>query len=488
MAAAFYIQRDYKPAWSRNRLEEFSAALDDLRFDGLSPDSYGATQWLTLHGQVPEDDPEARAKFDLRVTGAYLEAIGDLHDGRLDPRERPRGNAQRVKGAPALPESDEPPDLQAAAAAADNGNFARAFEKARPQHPMYDTLRDELKNLITRAEQGGWATVPAGPTLEPGVSDPRVVLLRRRLAAQEYLSGDSESDVYDETVVSAVEQFQADHGLAANGTVDPATRLALNVPIEKRVDQLRVNLERLRWQRPQLQGDFVVVDVTGYEVRYYRDGESVWKSRVQVGARDTPTPALSSNITHVTLNPMWGVPPGMMQREILPKIQDNENYLRRMRLRVLNERGDEIDPDDVDWDEPYGIILRQDAGPNGALGRAAIRFPSPYAVYLHETPYKKLFDRDQRAFSNGCIRVEDQIELVRMLMGWDEATMQAELAEEKTRDVQLPQPLPIMLVYWTAEVNPGGRVVYKNDVYGLDAPTLRLLDQRGAAQRIAAGT
>jgi murein L,D-transpeptidase YcbB/YkuD len=314
-----------------------------------------------------------------------------------------------------------------------------------------------------------------------------VALLRQRLGAQGYDAGDKESQVYDDSLVASVEQYQKDNHLVVDGTLNPATRAALNVPVETRVDQVRVNLERLRWQRPQLRGDFVMVDVPGYEVRYYRDGEPVWASRVQVGERDTPTPMLRSNITHVTLNPMWSVPPGMMEREVLPKVQDNENYLRRMRLRVIDDQGREIDPDDVDWDEPYGIMLRQDAGPNGALGRAAIRFPSPYVVYLHETPHKKLFDRDQRAFSNGCIRVESQMELVQMLLGWDDATMQAELADNKTREVQLSQPLPIMLVYWTVDVNPEGRIGYKTDVYGLDQPTLRLLDRRGR-QPLAAGT
>lgn len=481
----FYELRNYKPAWKRRgRLEQLTAALRELKLDGLDPADYSLAQLEQASGEAPEPETEAgaesaelsKAERDLLASKAYLSALLHLRNGKLDRAQRPRGLVQT--GAKRAPKESAPFDVHWAVAAQDNGRIKHAFDEARPQHPVYEALRVALAKLLEQQAQGGWPSLPAA-TLKPGSSSADVALLRERLAAAGYLGAETAEDKqqYDDELTEAVRQFQREQFLKDDGVVNAETRAALNVPVEKRIDQIRVNLERARWQLRDLGDDFVLVDVTGYEVRYYRDAEPVLVSRAQVGEPETPTPMLRSEITHITLNPQWTVPPGMMEREFLPALEDGEEWLLASKgLKVVDEAGNEIDPEEVDWDEPYGVYLRQDAGPRSSLGRAAIRFPNPHFVYLHETPKKKLFDSTQRAFSNGCIRVEQAMELVQHLLGWDQVDIDAAIADGKTHEVPLPEPVPILVAYWTIDLHENGRIAYKPDVYGLDAPTLRALD------------
>jgi murein L,D-transpeptidase YcbB/YkuD len=310
------------------------------------------------------------------------------------------------------------------------------------------------------------------------VTHANVPLLRQRLVAGGYLpAGQAAGERYDEALTQAVKQFQSEHYLEQTGAVGPKTLAALNIPLSARIDQLRVNLERARWILPEIHGDLVLVDVAGFRLHQLKDGKSVWQSRVQVGQAVRPTPIFKSAITHVTFNPAWTVPPGILRRDIAPKARRNPGYLRQNRIHIYDARGREREPGDVDWNEPRGLTLRQEPFPGGALGRLAIRFPSPYMVYLHETPHTKLFSAEQRAFSSGCIRVEKAYELAGRLLGWETGELDRQVVTGKTHNVKLPAPVTILLLYWTVDLRPGGRVSYKPDLYRQDPRTLAALRQ-----------
>jgi murein L,D-transpeptidase YcbB/YkuD len=240
-----------------------------------------------------------------------------------------------------------------------------------------------------------------------------------------------------------------------------------------------VNLERARWMLRELRGDLVLVDIAGYRIVYFRGSRPVWRARVQVGRPYRSTPSFRSEITYFTFNPTWTLPPTILREDVLPHVRADIDYLARNRMRVLDRLGVELDPALVDWSRPEGLLLRQDAGPGNALGQVAIRFPNPHAVYLHDTPNKRLFEREQRAFSSGCIRVENPLELVELLLDdperWDRPAIEALIATGRTRNVPLPRPVPILLLYWTVDVHAGGRIAFKPDIYGRDAPLLQAL-------------
>ncbi len=306
----------------------------------------------------------------------------------------------------------------------------------------------------------------------------------RRLQLFGYLAANLDTDAserYDATLVQALEAFQRAQYLTADGHLGAATLAALNVPVAPRIDQLRVNLERARWLLHQLHGDFVMVDIAGYDIAFYKDGKPVWRSRVQVGQPYRSTPAFKSQITYLTLNPTWTVPPTILKNDILPKVRKNPGYLAANRIRVLDGQGRELSPASVNWANPRGIVLRQDAGPDNSLGRVVIRFPNDYAVYLHDTPHQELFANPQRANSSGCIRVERPRELAELLLDdpvrWNRAVIDSAIDTGKTQTVMLGKPVPLLLAYWTVDLRDDGRIGFRPDIYRRDAALLVALNR-----------
>lgn len=476
--AQFYEQRGFAPIWTRvEQLQQLIAALEELAGDGLDPESYHVSQLRQRTGLLGDHRAEVvsqRAALDILATGAYQRALHHLLHGKIDPASLDAEWNFTTPGDVPL----QAPDAVTAAIVGDR--IAESFAQARPQHPLYAGLRVALARLRLLAAHGGWPQLPPGPTLKAGMTDPRVPLLRQRLQAAEDLPADAvSSDLYDEQLTAAVKQFQREQYLQPDGAIGPSTRAALNVSTQQRIDQLRVNLERGRWLLHNVPQTFVLVDVAGYKVSYFKDGERVWRSRVQVGKPYRSTPIFKSAVNYITLNPTWTVPPTILRKDILPKVRRDPGYLARNNIRVLDRSGQVIPASQVDWNNPGGITLRQDAGPESSLGQAAIRFPNSYAVYLHDTPHKELFDQDQRAFSSGCIRVERVLELVTLLFadtpGWNKAALDAALAEGRTRNVSLKQPVPILLAYWTVDLD-NGHLAFKPDIYQRDGKLLAALN------------
>lgn len=472
--AMFYEQNRFAPAWTPDTFDQLLAALRGVADDGLDPQDYGLAE-LQRRRAVLADvraAPAQRAQSDLLATDACLAALLHLYRGKVDPATLdthwnfdPR-------------QLDQTQGLKAVREALAQGSLDALFARARPQHPYYGQLRTALAKLREVAAQGGWPAIADGPTLKPGSHDPRVPVLRQRLQLVGHAVGDGADDLYDPALEAALKQFQREQYLAADGHLGKATLAALNVPVASRIEQLRANLERARWLLHQLQGKFVVVDIAGYQVIYYKDGKPVWRSRVQVGKPYRSTPVFKSKITYLTLNPTWTVPPTILKNDILPKLRKDRGYLAANRLRVLDGQGRELSPSSVDWANPRGIVLRQDAGPGNSLGRLVIRFPNDYAVYMHDTPHQELFANQQRTYSSGCIRVERPRELAELLLDdprWDRAGIDRAIDTLKTQTVMLREPVPLLLAYWTVDLREDGRVGFRPDVYRRDPPLLAAL-------------
>ena len=474
--AAFYEKNGFAPAWTRpDDLDQLLAALRDVAGDGLDPQDYGLGELQRRRGVLtdPQATPPQLAQFDLLATDACLAALLHLYRGKVDPATLdthwnfdPR-------------QIDQAQGLKAVRDALAQGTIGTLFARARPQNPLYGQLRTALAKLREVAAQGGWPLIADGPTLKPGSHDPRVPVLRQRLQRVGHAVGDGADDLYDPVLEAALKQFQREQYLAADGHLGKATLAALNVPVAARIEQLRANLERARWLMHQLQGEFVVVDIAGYQVAYYKDSKPVWRSRVQVGKPYRSTPVFKSKITYLTLNPTWTVPPTILKNDILPKLRRNPGYLAANRIRVLDGQGRELSPSSVNWANPRGIVLRQDAGPGNSLGRLVIRFPNDYAVYMHDTPHQELFANQQRTYSSGCIRVERPRELAELLLDdpvqWNRAGIDRAIDTLQTQTVMLRKPVPLLLAYWTVDLREDGRVGFRPDVYRRDPPLLAAL-------------
>lgn len=476
----FYLPQDFEPVWSRHhRLQQLVEQLEQLADDGLDPDDY---QLATLRNLARDRAARASACTDLLASHAYLQALQDLAWGKLDPT--PVEPIWHSAHTPAPVRPLVPPSF----AREELDDLAAAFDRARPQFKPYRDLR-EVWAQLRRQPLPSWERIASGRLLRPGQQDERVPALARRLAAEGYLDEASleamvrqeDATRYEPWLESAVETFQRRHHLQSDGVVGPATLAELNIGPAARRDQLRVNLERLRWLAREAEPRMVLVDVAGATVSYYRDHQRVWQARTQVGRAERPTPLLKSRITHLTLNPTWTVPPTIFREDKLPEIRRDLGYLAENRIRVLDPDGNQLDPRQIDWNNPPSILLRQDAGPTSALGVLAIRFPNPFSVYLHDTPNQHLFDKLPRVFSSGCVRVEQVARLLDLLLAdatpAERARIAALQASGETRNVNLPQPVTILMAYWTVEVDDEGLVNYRPDLYRHDAPLLAALER-----------
>ncbi len=512
--ARYYESAQFEPQWlDPARLDALIAAVAELKYDGLEPVDYHVVDLQAFRTDLRGGKtlpPAEQAGLDLLATDSMMLALYHLYFGKVDPEKL---STEWNFPARPLDVQQATERLREAIAA---GAIRESFGKARPQHPWYQRGRDRLREYYALQDAGGWDQLPAGPVLRPGDSDPRVPALRRRLAVTGDLAssraataaaappaggavaepapGDGampapppyDDTVYDADLEAAVKRFQDRHGLTADGIIGAGTFAALNVPVSARIDQIRINMERARWVMHELKGDFVLVDVAAFDVSWFRNDEPVWSSKVIVGRPYRETPIFKSLITYVVFNPTWTIPPGILVKDKLPILKKDPGYLQRNHIRVIDPRGREVDPYSVNW-HVYGpgrlppYQLRQDPGDDNALGHVKIMFPNRYSVYLHDTPTKSLFDKDERTFSSGCIRVQKAFELAELVLGdpvrWNPASIADVVAAKATKTVNLTRPVPVLILYWTAQPTTDGRVVFRNDVYGRDPPTLAALDR-----------
>ena len=473
-----YQRRDFRPIWTDTVMQkELISSIEDTYKEGLDPNDYHLEEINRLRAQLNTSDPhdpEMLALIDLLLTDSLARLAYHSIFGKEDPlTHHPHWNL-----AVKIDDIDPVGFLEKAI---ESDSLAKTISGWKPQLPIYQRLMMALAKYRSIQASGGWNPVPSGPTLRKGLEDKRVPPLRQRLAATGDLTYKStDSAVFDETLELAVIHFQARHRLHPDGAVGRNTLEALNVPVEQRIDQIRVNLERARWVLHALGEEFVLVDIAGFHVFLYQDRKVIWTSRVQVGKPYRNTPVFKSAIEYLEFNPTWTIPPGILSKDILPATKNDPDYLNKRNINVLDRNGNLVDQSSIDWSQYPGrsfpYMLRQEPGPNNALGRVKFIFPNKHFVYLHDTPSKSLFDKTSRTFSSGCIRVENPFELAELLLNdssnWNYNKIMEVVDSKQTRKVFLDEPMPVLLLYWTVTVEEDGKVHFKEDPYGRDNAVL----------------
>jgi len=321
--------------------------------------------------------------------------------------------------------------------------------------------------------RGGWPSLPKTAQLAPGAAGPDVVLLRQRLAMTDDLAADQDKgEMYDAGLEEAVKRFQARHGLTETGSVGPKTLAALNVPVKQRLEQLRATLDRISELNFNFGQRYVVVNIPA-AVAEAVDGDVVQKRYVVVvGKVGRKSPSLTTTINAVNLNPTWTVPLGIMKADVMPRMRRDPGYVSRMRMKVLDGNGREVDPKSVDWTRSPNFSVRQDSGPGNALGAVRLDMPNKYAVYMHDTNHKEHFSKDYRFESSGCARVAEVRDLAVWLLadnpGWGRKELDSAIATNDRKTINLKHKVPVAWVYFTGWVTRDDVVHFRDDVYDHD--------------------
>lgn len=473
----FYSDYFYRPIWvtesgAMPKAHELAGILADSALDALDPEDYGASAIKALLGAT---DPALLAELEVRLSGGLMQFASDLGSGRVAPRiANPKLFVFR-------PDVDKKTVLEEAEQAE---SMRYLVAKYRPQTPRYERLRDALSRYRALADAGGWQPIPLGPTVREGERDPRVPLLRARLALwgdlpEAAAEGGETADVYDTMVVEGMKRMQARHGLAVDGVLGANTLAALNVPVEQRIVQIMLNLERRRWIPDDLGARYIFVNLADFTLKLVEEPKTVLDMRVVVGKTYHATPVFSEKMTYIVINPYWNVPNSIARNELVPKISSDPGYAVRNNYTLLTgwqSGAARVDPYAVDWSRVSGrnfsYRIRQEPGDGNALGRIKFMFPNQFNIYLHDTPAKSLFQRAERDFSHGCIRVEQPTSLAEAVLagtsGWSAERIKETIASGRRTVVTLAKPVPVHISYLTAWVNKDGTVHFRKDIYDRD--------------------
>jgi murein L,D-transpeptidase YcbB/YkuD len=462
--AAFYRNRNFAPLWTEKGTPAARTAaaikfLGTVDTQGLDPIDYRTPDFAAA------TEPAARADAEIRMTLAVLTYARHAQTGRV--------HFSRI-AFDVYYNLDAPEPAEVLAKLADAADVEAVLASFEPPHAGYKALKAKLAAARNQVPEPELVRVPDGPTMRPATNDPRVPLVRKRLK----VAGDADSTKYDEAVVEAVKAFQREAGLPDDGLLGRNTVRAMNGGPKRgnQTDVIIANLERWRWVPRDLGKTHVMLNIPDFTLKVVNGDEVVWRTKVVVGKPSTPTPIMSDAMKFITVNPTWNVPPSIVYNEYLPALQQDPTVLSRMGLKLVQNRDG-------------SVHIYQPPGDSNALGRLRFNFPNKFLVYQHDTPDKQLFKQTRRAYSHGCMRVENPVKYAEVLLSL--ALPQEGYTQERLRrmygpseqNINFPASIPVHLTYQTAYVDDAGELVIREDIYGRDARVLATL--RGEDRKVA---
>ncbi|CAN5413284.1 murein L,D-transpeptidase [soil metagenome] len=468
----FYRANGFKPLWTTaagltpraENMLAFFAASDE---DAMDPADYlpAALNSFTADPAAHAGDLAELARLDLGLTAMALKYARQASSGRLIPN--------RLSGYyDVQPVAVDP--LKVMKVVAWSPFPIEYLKSLQPQHPAYGQFKAALAAKRESVKNDG-EPIAAGGRLKPGQDDDRVAALRHRLGRLGYAVSPLEAERpqnYDATLVASVRAFQKDTKLKVTGNVDAPTTLALNSRSERRdLDRLVYAMERMRWLPHDLGERYVFVNQAAYELRFIDRGQELWKTKVIVGKPDNQTVVFHDRMETVVFNPSWGVPQSIIRNEMLPILMRDPGYLDRLGYRVIDRKGKIIHSSAIDWSNyssasPLGV--QQPPGDDNALGEIKFLFPNSHDIYMHDTPTRALFDRNVRALSHGCVRVQDPRRFAELVLGVGPDEVAEKIDSGESRSVKVKRPLSVHLAYFTAWPEADGRIAYFPDIYGRD--------------------
>ena len=479
--ASFYISRNFEPFWVKRerRLENLVSSISEAKLHGLPLSRYPLEE---LRQAILENDLSQKAKLELMATETFLLFAQDISGGILNPNKI--DNNINV-----IPKRKDAKVLLASLT--DSVNINLFFRSLFPSSSEYKSLLNELKKLRETSLNGSWGDlVPTDAVLAVGMTHDNVPFLRKRLYKMGYPVYETHSRYFDEQLNDSVKRFQEYHGLNPDGVFGKRSIEAVNVPPKTRLMQVLVNLERMRWNNHDRGPEYVLVNQPNFQAYFKSENEKIWESRVVIGLPSNQTAEFNDTMTHMVVNPTWHVPKSIAVDEYLPLIQSDPNFLNDNEM-VLMVRGTDtiIDSNLIDMQaftpDNFPFLIKQIPSNINALGLVKFMFPNKFSIYMHDTPMKDLFFKDERTFSHGCIRLQEPFQFAYSLLRKQEvdpeSKFQEVLQKEEETYINLSRKIPVYITYRTAFFDDFGQVHYRADVYGRDALVYMALVEAGVS-------
>lgn len=486
----YYVNRAFHEAWSADGIiteiaYELRFEIKQAQFDGLNPSDYNLSLLESFFSSFEsnkkngtENTPSDLADFDLLMSDAFFHLASHLEVGKVDPtkigskwgitRKTPRVN-----------------HIELLETGLQSGSIRKSLESLYPSFNIYRKGREVIRALDERrkSDSTDWKPVKIDKTLKVGESSNSVIALRQRLIFWDYLSLDSVPDpkLYDSAMMLAVQSFQKRNGMEPDGALGKMTVNALNQSPRNLMDIAAVNMERLRWLPDSLRdSEIILVNIANFHLDFLSKGDTLFSEKVIVGKQYHASPIFSAPMKYIVFSPYWNVPNSIARNELIPSIRRNPNYLRQKNMEVVTYSGKLVDPSTVNWSaKSFPYMIRQKPGGDNSLGLVKFMFPNKHSVYLHDTPSKSLFEREDRALSHGCIRLKNPEKLAKLLLSdnptWTDEKIYSAMHQSKEQIVNLNREIPVVLLYLTFWADSRGQGHFRPDIYGRDGEVLAAL-------------
>lgn len=485
----FYADVQCRRVWSDEKGVDSRAlfvihAIKQAAGDGLESydPAYNLEAIILFMDRISSDpsfkkNPAVWAQLDILLTDAYLMLGKHLYNGIVPRTER----SPLWKMASKKP-LDMPLILRQALR---NNTLLESLGQLAPSYPEYKALKTILVRYLEIQETGGWKTIESALTDPKESEHPLGEEIKERLRAEGDLSAEDNSI---EGYRDALKNFQKRHGIHPDGKVGNATLSKLNISVEEKILAIRLNLERWRWMPEKREDSYIAVNIPDFSLSVIENNATRMKMRAILGKEERETPIFSAEMRYFVINPYWHIPSTILRKDILPKVREDIRYLKKERIRIFKQ-GDEsgkneINPASINWKNvnaaSFPYLLRQDPGTKNVLGRLKFIFPNPYDIYIHDTPSKYLFEKAERSFSSGCIRIEEPVKLANYLLknsvnNGDDTNISNMIASGKNKTIPLSKPVKVYINYWTVFTDEEGRGNFRDDVYGHDGELADIL-------------
>jgi murein L,D-transpeptidase YcbB/YkuD len=487
----FYSETGFLPGWSENETLSCNALemrllIQKAGFDGLLPEDYHLKSLNVFFEKFFAGTTlthQELARVDLLLSDAFIIYANHIFGGKVHPEHLNSSWEIMQKG-------NEPKVLDKLQLAIPNGNVREQLFSLQPKFAVYGRMRASMKKYIRLQKQLAgqeWEKIAIKEPIEPLQSNPELKKVRQKLFfwgdLDTFSSQDGDGDTYDTALMESVKQFQVRNGLQPDGILCNATIEALNKSPQDLILQVSVNMERLRWLPDTTLQEVILVNIANYSMDYIRKTDTLLHSNAIVGKTYRKTPVFNAPMSYLVFSPTWTIPPTILNNDVLPSVRKDINYLASKHMRILDYSGNEINPSEINWKSVnstnFKYMIRQDPGKENALGQVKFMFPNKHNVYIHDTPSRMLFSKEDRALSSGCIRIQQPFELAKLLLEdqplWTDDLIKKALVGNKEQSVSLTRKIPVVILYLTFWTNSKDEEQVRKDIYSRDQELYALM-------------